>query len=164
MAAAVFHTAGQTQVAEIQDAYKLLGGAVGSALAPILFGVALLCSGINSTVTATLAGQIVMEGFVQMRVAPWVRRLVTRSIAIVPALVVTLLYGEKGTAELLVLSQVVLSLQLPFAIVPLVRMTADAKRMNGLPAPRWLTLACWVIGIIIIVLNAKLIWDVAMGN
>ena len=164
LAAAVFHTSGQTNVAEIQDAYKLLGGAVGTALAPILFGIALLCSGINSTVTATLAGQIVMEGFVQMRVAPWVRRLVTRAIAIVPALVVTVLYGESGTAELLVLSQVVLSLQLPFAIIPLVRMTADSKRMNGLPAPRWLTLTCWVIGIVIIILNAKLIWDVAMGN
>ncbi|MDE3028535.1 MAG: Nramp family divalent metal transporter, partial [Paracoccaceae bacterium] len=163
LAAAVFHTSGQTNVAEIQDAYKLLGGAVGTALAPILFGVALLCSGINSTVTATLAGQIVMEGFVQMRVAPWLRRLVTRAIAIVPALVVTLLYGEKGTAELLVLSQVVLSLQLPFAIIPLVRMTADAKRMNGLPAPRWLTLTCWVIAAVVIALNLKLIWDVAMG-
>ena len=164
LAAAAFHTRGQNDVAEIQDAYKLLGPTLGAPLAAILFGVALLCSGMNSTVTATLSGQIVMEGFVQLRMKPWARRLLTRGIAIAPAAAVTVLYGESGTAELLVLSQVVLSLQLPFAIVPLVIFTADDRRMQGLRAPRWLTVAAWAIAAIVITLNAKLIWDVAMGN
>jgi manganese transport protein len=118
----------------------------------------------NSTVTATLSGQIVMEGFVQLRMKPWQRRLLTRSIAIVPAVFTTVLYGESGTAELLVLSQVVLSLQLPFAIVPLVIFTADDSRMQGLRAPRWMTWAAWLIAAIVITLNLKLIWDVSMGN
>ncbi len=163
LAAATFHTSGQTHVAEIQDAYKLLDPTLGTTIAGTLFAVALLASGINSTVTATLSGQIVMEGFIRFRMKPYLRRLLTRGIAIVPAAVVSVIYGESGTAELLVLSQVVLSLQLPFAIVPLVAFTANRSLMNGLPAPRWQTLACAVIAAIIIALNIKLIWDVMSG-
>ncbi len=163
LAAATFHTAGKFEVAEIQDAYELLGPMLGTSLASVLFAVALLASGLNSTVTATLTGQIIMEGFINFKLAPWKRRLITRGIAIVPALVATILYGESGTARLLVLSQVMLSLQLPFAMVPLVLFTADRRKMNGLPAPRWLTWACWIISAIIITLNLKLIYDVATG-
>ena len=163
LAAAAFHGAGKPQVAEIQDAYALLAPVLGTGLAPILFAVALLASGLNSTVTATLSGQIVMEGFVNLRMKPWARRLLTRGIAIVPAAIVSIVYGERGTGELLILSQVVLSLQLPFAIVPLVQFTADSRRMNGYPAPRWLTAATAVIAAVLIALNVKLIYDVAFG-
>jgi len=163
LAAATFHTAGKFEVAEIQDAHALLDPMLGTSLASILFAVALLASGLNSTVTATLTGQIIMEGFINFKLAPWKRRLITRGIAIVPALIVTVLYGESGTARLLVLSQVMLSLQLPFAMVPLVLFTADNRKMNGLPAPRWLTHAAWLITVIIVTLNLKLIWDVATG-
>ena len=163
LAAATFHTAGKFEVAEIQDAHALLDPMLGTSLASILFAVALLASGLNSTVTATLTGQIIMEGFINFKLAPWKRRLITRGIAIVPALIVTVLYGESGTARLLVLSQVMLSLQLPFAMVPLVLFTADNRKMNGLPAPRWLTHAAWLITVIIVALNLKLIWDVATG-
>src|SRR4029450_2594150 len=110
---------------------------LGSAIAPTLFGIALLCCGLNSTVTATLSGQIVMEGFLDIRLPPWLRRLVQRRIAIVPAAIVTIWYGEKGTAQLLILSQVILSFQLPFAIVPLVMFTADRGKMGEVIAPRW---------------------------
>jgi manganese transport protein len=164
LAAATFHSTGQTQVAEIQDAYALLDPTLGTTLAATIFAVALLASGLNSTVTATLSGQIVMEGFIRFRMKPWARRLITRGIAIVPAVVVTMLYGESGTAELLVLSQVVLSLQLPFAIVPLVVFTSRRDLMRGLPAPRWHTGACAVIAAIIIALNLKLILDVVGGG
>ncbi len=163
LAAAVFHTSGRTEVAEIQEAHKLLGPLLGTALAATLFAVALLASGLNSTVTATLAGQIVMEGFIRFRMKPWKRRLITRAIAILPALVAAVVYGESGTAQLLVLSQVVLSMQLPFAMVPLVMFTSDAAKMNGLPAPRWLTVSAWVITVIVVGLNLKLIWDAANG-
>jgi len=163
LAVATFHTAGKFEVAEIQDAHELLGPMLGAPLAATLFAVALLASGLNSTVTATLTGQIIMEGFINFKLAPWKRRLITRGIAIVPALVVTVLYGESGTARLLVLSQVMLSLQLPFAMVPLVLFTSDAEKMNGLPAPRWLTHAAWIITVIIVVLNLKLIYDVVTG-
>lgn len=163
LAVATFHTAGKFEVAEIQDAHELLGPMLGAPLAATLFAVALLASGLNSTVTATLTGQIIMEGFINFKMAPWKRRLITRGIAIVPALAVTVLYGESGTARLLVLSQVMLSLQLPFAMVPLVLFTADAEKMNGLPAPRWLTHAAWIITVIIVTLNLKLIYDVATG-
>ncbi len=162
LAASVFNTAGQTEVAEIQDAHALLTPALGS-LAATLFALALLLSGLNSTVTATLAGQIVMEGFINLRMRAWARRLLTRGLAIVPAAVVTVLYGESGTARLLVLSQVVLSLQLPFAIVPLVMFTGNKAKMNGLEAPRWLVTACWIIAAIVVTLNVKLLWDVASG-
>lgn len=160
LSAATFHTMGRTDIAEIQQAHALLSPTLGAAWASTLFAVALLASGLNSTVTATLSGQIVMEGFVRLRMAPWARRLITRLIAILPAVAVSMIYGEGGTAKLLVLSQVVLSLQLPFAIIPLVIFTADRRRMNGLPAPRWQTIVCGVIAVVIIALNAKMIWDV----
>jgi manganese transport protein len=163
LAAATFHTTGQTEVAEIQDAYALLSPTLGAGAASTLFAVALLASGLNSTVTATLSGQIVMEGFIRFRMAAWARRLITRGIAIVPAVFVSVAYGESGTAQLLLLSQVVLSLQLPFAIVPLVMFTANRQMMQGLPAPRWQTVACTVIAISVIALNVKLLFDVATG-
>lgn len=163
LAAAAFYTTGQTNVAAIQEAFHLLDPTLGTTLAATLFAVALLASGLNSTVTATLTGQIVMEGFIRFQLKPWVRRLVTRGIAIVPAVIVSVIYGESGTAELLVLSQVILSLQLPFAIVPLVAFTANRKLMNGLPAPRWQTLLCALVALVIITLNINLIIDVATG-
>ncbi len=163
LAAAAFHATGRTDVAELDQAHALLSPLLGSTLAPTLFGIALLCCGLNSTVTATLAGQIVMEGFINIRIAPWLRRLTTRLIAIVPAALVTLWYGEKGTGQLLILSQVVLSLQLPFAVVPLVMFTASRAKMGVFVAPRWLTAFAVVIAAIIIVLNAKLVWDFALG-
>ncbi len=164
LAAAVFHQAGRTEVAEIQEAYALLDPLLGVGFASALFAVALLASGLNSTVTATLSGQIVMEGFLRLTLPAWLRRLVTRGIAIAPALVVTVLYGESGTARLLVLSQVVLSMQLPFAMVPLVLFTADPVKMNGLEAPRWLTRVAWIITVIVVGLNLKLIRDVVTGG
>src|SRR5262249_13132601 len=136
----------------------------GSALAPTLFGVALLCCGMNSTVTATLSGQIVMEGFIDIRLPGWARRLVTRAIAIVPAAIVTIWFGEKGTAQLLIFSQVVLSIQLPFAIVPVVMFTADRRKMDELVAPRWVTVLAAITAATIIALNIKLLVDLALGN
>lgn len=163
LAAAVFHRTGRTDVAELDQAHGLLSPLLGSAFAPTLFGIALLCCGLNSTVTATLAGQIVMEGFINIRLAPWLRRLVTRAIAIVPAAVVTIWYGEKGTGQLLIFSQVILSLQLSFAVVPLVMFTASRAKMGEFVAPRWLTAFACVIAAVIIALNAKLVWDFATG-
>src|SRR4051812_16010864 len=159
LAAAVFHKAGRADVAELGEAHSLLDPLLGQALAPTLFGIALLGCGLNSTVTATLAGQIVMEGFLSIRLAPWLRRLVTRGIAIVPAAIVTVWYGEKGTAQLLILSQVVLSFQLPFAVVPLVMFTASRQKMNELIAPRWVTALAVLVAAIIIALNVKLLID-----
>jgi manganese transport protein len=163
LAAATFNKAGQTNVAELDQAHSFLAPLLGSAIAPTLFGIALLCCGLNSTITATLAGQIVMEGFLDIRLPGWARRLITRGIAIVPAAIVTVWFGESGTARLLILSQVVLSLQLPFAIVPLIIFTADGKKMNGLAAPRWVTAIAVVIAAIIIALNIKLLLDLALG-
>jgi len=163
LAAATFHKSGQTSVAELDQAHSFLAPLLGSAIAPTLFGIALLCCGLNSTVTATLAGQIVMEGFLDISLPPWLRRLITRAIAIVPAAVVTIWYGESGTAKLLILSQVVLSLQLPFAIVPLVMFTADRRKMGVLVAPRWVTVFAVLIATIIIVLNLKLLHDFVTG-
>ncbi|MDJ1158936.1 Nramp family divalent metal transporter [Chelatococcus sp. SYSU_G07232] len=163
LAAAAFNRTGNTGVEELDKAHTLLAPLLGSALAPTLFAVALLCCGLNPTVTATMAGQIVMEGFLDIRLAPWLRRLVTRAVAIVPAAVVTIAYGESGTAKLLILSQVVLSLQLPFAVVPLVLFTADRRKMGPLVAPRWLTVLAALIAAVIIVLNVKLIIDFATG-
>jgi len=163
LAAATFYKTGQTDVAELGQAQSLLHPLLGSAIAPTLFGVALLCCGLNSTVTATLAGQAVMEGFLQIRMAPWVRRLVTRMVALVPAAGVTLLYGEAETGKLLILSQVVLSLQLPFAIVPLVQFTASRTKMGALVSPRWLTAIAVLIAVLIIALNAKLVYDFVAG-
>lgn len=160
LAAATFHTAGRTDVAEIQQAHELLAPMLGAAAASTLFAVALLASGQNSTVTATLAGQIVMEGFLAIRLKPWLRRLITRLIAIVPAVSVAALYGESGTAKLLVLSQVVLSMQLPFAVIPLVAFTSDRAKMGAFANPRWLKLAAWTIAAVIVGLNLKLLSDV----
>jgi manganese transport protein len=158
IAAATFHKAGKTDVAEIQDAYKLLSPMLGAPLASILFALALLASGQNSTLTGTLAGQIVMEGFLQIRMRPWLRRLVTRALAIVPAVIVTAMYGENGTAKLLVLSQVVLSLQLSFAVIPLVLFTSDKKKMGEFVNPLWLKVTAWVITVVIVALNVKLLF------
>ncbi len=158
LAAATFHKIGKIDVAELDQVHSFLAPLLGSAIAPTLFGIALLCCGLNSTVTATLSGQIVMEGFLDIRLPPWLRRLVTRAIAIVPAAIVTIWYGEKGTAQLLIFSQVVLSLQLPFAVVPLVMFTVGA-----LTAPRWVTALAALVAAIIIVLNVKLLADLALG-
>jgi manganese transport protein len=164
LAAATFNSSGKTDVAELEQAHSFLAPLLGSAIAPTLFAVALLCCGLNSTVTATLSGQIVMEGFLNIRLPGWARRLITRAVAIVPAAVVTIWYGERGTAQLLILSQVILSLQLPFAIVPLVMFTADRRKMGALVAPRWLTVAASVIAATIIILNLKLIVDFATAR
>lgn len=161
LAAATFHKSGQTDVAELGRAHELLAPLVGSSIAPSLFAIALLACGLNSTVTATMAGQIVMEGFIQIKLKAWARRLFTRGIAIIPAIIVTLVYGEGYTGKLLILSQVVLSLQLPFAIVPLVHITASKTKMGALIAPKWLTVIAMVIAAIIIILNMKLLFDVA---
>ena len=150
-------------MAELEQVHSFLAPLLGSAIAPTLFGIALLCCGLNSTVTATLSGQIVMEGFIDIRLPPWARRLTTRAIAIVPAAIVTIWYGEKGTAQLLILSQVILSLQLPFAIVPLVMFTADRRKMGELIAPRWVTALAALTAAVIIVLNLKLLFDFATG-
>jgi manganese transport protein len=164
LAAATFHKAGKIDVAELDQAHAFIAPLLGSAIAPTLFGVALLCCGMNSTVTATLSGQIVMEGFIDIRLPGWARRLITRSIAIVPAAIVTIWFGAKGTAQLLIFSQVVLSLQLPFAIVPLVMFTADQRKMGALVAPRWVTALAAITAVVIIALNIKLLVDFAVGN
>src|ERR1700741_1532779 len=163
LAAATFHRAGRTDVAELDQAHSFLAPLLGSTLAPTLFAIALICCGLNSTITATLSGQIVVEGFLNFRVAPWLRRLVTRVIAILPAVVVTIWAGEKATGQLLILSQVVLSLQLPFAVVPLVMFTASKRKMGAYVAPRWLTVLATVTAALIIGLNAKLVLDYLSG-
>lgn len=163
LAAATFNKIGKTDVAELEQVHSFLAPLLGSAWAPTLFGIALLCCGLNSTVTATLAGQIVMEGFIDIRLPPWARRLVTRSIAIIPAAIVTIWYGEKGTAQLLILSQVILSLQLPFAIVPLVMFTASRRKMGELVAPLWVTALAILTAMIVIALNVKLLFDFVTG-
>jgi manganese transport protein len=164
LAAATFHKAGKTEVAEIADAYNLIAPMLGSPLSAQLFAVALLACGLNSTVTATLAGQVVMEGFLQIKLAPWVRRLTTRLVAIVPAIAVTLWYGKSGPDKLLILSQVILAAQLPFAVVPLVLFTADRAKMGVLVAPRWLSWTAAGIALVIIALNLKLLGDALMGR
>ena len=163
LAAATFNKVGKTDVAELDQAYSFLAPLLGSAIAPTLFGIALLCCGLNSTVTATLAGQIVMEGFLDIRLPGWARRLITRSIAIVPAAIVTIWFGAKGSAQLLIFSQVVLSLQLPFAIVPLVMFTADRKKLGELVAPIWVTVLAAATALAIIALNIKLLHDQIVG-
>ncbi len=163
LAAATFHKAGKVDIAELDQAHTLLAPMLGSSIAPTLFGIALLCCGLNSTVTATLSGQIVMEGFINIKIAPWLRRLVTRMIAIVPAAIVTIWYGEKGTGQLLIFSQVVLSLQLPFAIVPLVMFTASKAKMGTFVAPRWLSFIAVLIAAVVVALNVKLLVDFVWG-
>lgn len=159
VAAATFHTSGNQQVADIMDAHHLLDPILGVKLASIFFAVALLASGQNSTLTGTLAGQIVMEGFLNLRLKPWLRRLITRLIAVIPALIVTLMFGESGTGDLLVLSQVILSLQLSFAVVPLVVFTSSKAKMGAFANSRLLTWVSWVVAIFIIGLNGYLLWD-----
>ena len=163
MAATVFHKAGHIDVQEIEQAYALLSPMLGVGIASTLFAIALLASGLNSTVTATLAGQIVMEGFLQLRLPTWARRLVTRGIAIVPVVVITALYGSEGTAKLLVFSQVLLSMQLPFAVIPLVRFVTDREKMGRFVIAPWLASLAWAIAVIIVVLNMKLLFDTFVG-
>ena len=163
LSAAAFHSAGMHDVAEIGDAYHLLAPLLGTTAASILFGVALLASGQNSTLTGTLAGQIVMEGFLNFRMKPWLRRLITRLIAIIPAVIVTALYGEKGTADLLILSQVILSLQLSFAVVPLVQFTSDKRKMGEFANPLWLKILAWTVAVLIMGLNAYLLFQTLFG-
>ena len=159
LAAATFNKVGQTDVSELGEVHKLIAPLLGSGMAPSLFAIALLCCGMNSTVTATLAGQIVMEGFIDIRLPAWARRLVTRSLAIVPAAGVTIWYGEAGTAKLLIFSQVVLGLALPFSIVPLVMFTASRAKMGAFVAPRWVTALAALVAVVLIVLNIKLLYD-----
>jgi manganese transport protein len=160
VAAASFHSSGHQDVADIMDAHKLLAPLLGTTIASTLFAVALLASGQNSTLTGTLAGQIVMEGFLNIRLKPWVRRLITRLIAIVPAFIVTIIYGEKGTANLLVLSQVILSMQLSFAVIPLVIFTNDKRKMGTFVNKKPLKVVAWIISFIIFGLNIYLIYDI----
>jgi len=162
LAAAAFHWSGHQDVASIQEAYKLLPGALGVTGASILFALALLASGQNSTLTGTLAGQIVMEGFLNVRLRPWLRRLITRAIAIVPAVCVIGYFGESKTTQLLVASQVVLSMQLGFAIWPLVHFTGEKAKMGEFVNPLWIKILGWTIAAIIIVLNVKLLFDTFM--
>lgn len=162
VSAAAFHTSGNQQVADIHDAYHLLDPVLGVKMAGICFAVALLASGQNSTLTGTLAGQIVMEGFLNLHLKPWLRRLITRLLAVIPALIVTLIYGEKGTGELLVLSQVILSLQLSFAVVPLVMFTSSKKKMGEFANSKLVQITSWVVSIIIIAFNMYLLWDTLM--
>jgi manganese transport protein len=162
VAAAAFHTTGRTEVAEIQDAYKLLTPLLGAG-ASTVFALALLASGQNSTITGTLAGQIVMEGFLNIRLRPWLRRLITRGIAIVPAAITAIMYGEHGTAKLLVFSQVILSLQLSFAVFPLVWFTSDRRKMGEFANPVWLKALAYLVAIIIASLNAWLLVQTFRG-
>src|SRR5216110_1422764 len=157
VAAATFHSHGQHDVAEIQDAYKLLSPTLGVPIASALFAFALLASRQNSTLTGKLAGQIVMEGFLNIRLRPWLRRLITRLIAIVPAVIVTAVYGASGTTRLLVLSQVILSMQLSFAVIPLVMFTSDRAKMGAFANPPWVKILAWLIAVIIASLNAWLL-------
>jgi manganese transport protein len=160
LAASAFYATGRTNIAEIGDAYKLLAPLLGTALASTLFGVALLACGQNATITGTLSGQIVMEGFLNFRLKPWVRRLITRLIAIVPAVIVTALYGSSGTSQLLVGSQVILSLQLSFAVFPLVLFTSDKKKMGEFVNPTWVKVLAWSVACVIAGLNAYLLLNI----
>lgn len=164
LAAATFHVSGNHDVADIHDAYKLLTPILGASMASIVFAIALLASGQNSTLTGTLAGQIVMEGFLNIKLKPWLRRLITRLIAVIPALIVAILYGEKGTTDLLVLSQVILSMQLSFAVVPLVMFTSDKAKMGEFVNRPFLKICVWIISFIIIILNVYLLYQTFFGE
>ena len=163
LAAAVFYKNGMYEVADIRDAHALLQPLLGSSWAPILFALALIAAGQSSTLTGTLAGQIVMEGYLNLRIQPWVRRLVTRLIAIIPALFTIVYFGEGATGELLVLSQVVLSLQLGFAVIPLIHFVSDKKLMKGYQIKWPVVIAAWLITIVIVVLNGRMVWDEVTG-
>jgi len=158
MAAADFNARG-IQVTEIQQAHSLLDTIFGGAVAPAAFAIALIAAGQSSTLTGTLAGQIVMEGFVNFRMRPWLRRLVTRAVALIPAVIVIAMFGDRGTYRLLILSQVILGLQLPFAIIPLIHFTSDRKKMREFVNPRWVKLLAWIVAVIVVVLNLKLVYD-----
>ncbi len=160
LAASTFHESGNSEIADLIEAHTMITPLLGTSLAATLFAIALLCCGLNSTVTATLSGQIVMEGFINIRIAPWLRRIITRGIAIIPAMIVTILYGQEGTGKLLIASQVVLSLQLPFAVVPLVMFTANKRKMGDFTSPILLTIITCFIAIILIALNIKMIIDI----
>jgi manganese transport protein len=163
LAAATFFSTGHNEVSEIQDAYKLLNDILGTNLAPILFAVALIAAGQSSTLTGTLSGQIVMEGFLNLRIQPWLRRLITRLIAIVPALIVIYIYGESATGDLLILSQVMLSLQLGFAIIPLIHLTSDKNKMGEFVNTIWVKIAAWLVASVIVILNANLVIETVTG-
>jgi manganese transport protein len=164
LAASVFHWSGHENVAEIQDAYKLLSPLLGVSFASVLFAVALLASGQNSTLTGTLAGQVVMEGFLNIRLRPWLRRLITRALAIIPAVLVIGIFGESKTTQLLVASQVVLSMQLGFAVWPLMRFTDERAKMGEFANRVWLKILGWTVAAIIILLNVKLLFDTFMPD
>jgi manganese transport protein len=164
LAASAFHWSGHQDVAEIQDAYKLLSPLLGVGVASILFAVALLASGQNSTLTGTLAGQVVMEGFINVRLRPWLRRLITRALAIIPAVLVIGFFGESKTTQLLIASQVVLSMQLGFAVWPLMRFTDEKAKMGPFVNPLWIRILGWTTTAIIIVLNVKLLFDTFMPD
>ena len=164
VAAAVFHRSGHFDVAAIQEAFKLLSPLVGAGAASTLFAIALLASGQNSSITGTLAGQVVMEGFIHLRLSPWLRRLITRSLAILPTIVVVAFMGERGTEKLLILSQVILSFQLSFAVVPLVLLTGDRKRMGEFVNGRWLQALAWTTAVAIAGLNAWLLAQTILGR
>jgi len=159
MAAAVFYRNQHYDVVDIQDAHHLLEPILGAAIAPFAFAVALLASGQSSTITGTLAGQIVMEGYLNLRIRPWLRRLLTRLLAVIPAIAVILAFGEGSTGRLLVLSQVILSLQLPFAVIPLIHFVADRRRMGKLAIAPWVQVLAWIVAGVIVALNVKLVWD-----
>lgn len=163
MAAATFFRHGLNDVAEIQDAYRTLSPLLGIPFASALFAIALLCSGQNSTLTGTLAGQIVMEGFLNIRLTPWLRRLITRLIAIIPAIIAVGFYGTRGTAQLLIFSQVILSLQLSFAVIPLVLFTSDRAKMGEFVNPGWVKGLAWIVTAIIAGLNAYLLIQTFAG-
>jgi manganese transport protein len=164
VAAAVFHRGGHPEVAEIGDAYKLLSPMVGVGAASTMFAVALLASGQNSTITGTMAGQIVMEGFLHIKLKPWLRRLITRLLAIIPTVIVVLIYGERGTANLLILSQVILSMQLSFAVFPLVKFTSDRTRMGQFVNATWLKYLSYIVAYLIAALNVWLLVQTFRGR
>jgi manganese transport protein len=163
LAAATFYKNGMFEVAEIQDAYRFLEPLLGTKWASTLFAVALIAAGQSSTVTGTLAGQIVMEGYLNLRIQPWVRRIITRLIAIVPAVIVILIFGESVTGKMLILSQVILSLQLGFAIIPLIHFVSDKSKMKGFHISRTTQVASWIVALIIVSLNAKLVYNEIQG-
>jgi manganese transport protein len=164
VAAAVFHAGGRTDVADIGHAYTLLAPLLGTGLASILFGVALLASGLNSTITATLAGQVIMEGFLRLHISVWARRLLTRAIAIVPVVVIAALYGESGTGRLLIFSQIVLSMHLPFAVIPLVWFVSDKRKMGAFIISPLLAVVSWTVACAILVLNLTLLVELIAGT
>ncbi|MBC5837487.1 Nramp family divalent metal transporter [Flavobacterium muglaense] len=163
LAAATFYKVGMHNVAEIQDAHKFLQPLLGTKWAPILFAVALIAAGQSSTITGTLAGQIIMEGYLNLRIQPWVRRIITRLIAIVPAVIVITIFGEGVTGKLLIFSQVILSLQLGFAIIPLIHFVSDKSKMKGFHIGKWTQIASWIVASIIVILNGKLVLDEITG-